>query len=57
MPELIGLLKDACRRGCVPALLHRRSLGMIFEQPSSRQGAVQGGDGNLSAHVLNLRPE
>jgi putrescine carbamoyltransferase len=36
MLELIGLLKDADRDGCVPALLHRRSLGMIFEEPSTR---------------------
>jgi P-type Cu+ transporter len=36
MLELIGLLKDADRDGCVPVLLHRRSLGMIFEEPSTR---------------------
>jgi len=36
MVDLISLLKDADRDGCVPALLHRRSLGMIFEEPSPR---------------------
>jgi putrescine carbamoyltransferase len=36
MLGLIGLLKDADRDGYVPELLARRSLGMIFEEPSTR---------------------
>ncbi len=35
MVDLIGL-KEADRDGCVPPLLHRRSLGMIFEESSTR---------------------
>lgn len=34
--ELVGLLKDADRHHRLPALLARRSLAMIFEEPSTR---------------------
>jgi putrescine carbamoyltransferase len=34
--KLTGLLKEADRVGCVPELLKDRSLGMIFEEPSTR---------------------
>lgn len=34
--DLILLLKEADRDGCVPELLRNRSLGMIFEEPSTR---------------------
>ena len=60
MAELIGLillLKEADRDRALPELLRRRSLGMIFEEPSTRtrvsfEVAMQ----KLGGHALYLKP-
>jgi len=57
MVDLISLLKEADRDGCVPALLHRRSLGMIFEEPSPRtRVSFEVAMAKLGGHALYLRP-
>lgn len=57
MLELISLLKDADRDGCVPALLQRRLLGMIFEEPSTRtRVSFEVAMAKLGGHALYLRP-
>ncbi|HVW46556.1 MAG TPA: putrescine carbamoyltransferase [Solirubrobacterales bacterium] len=60
LAELIGLillLKEADRDRALPELLRRRSLGMIFEEPSTRtrvsfEVAMQ----KLGGHALYLKP-
>lgn len=57
MLDLIRLLKDADRDGCVPELLARRSLGMIFEEPSTRtRVSFEVAMAKLGGHALYLRP-
>jgi putrescine carbamoyltransferase len=57
MLELISLLKDADRAGCVPELLPRRSLGMIFEEPSTRtRVSFEVAMAKLGGHAIYLKP-
>ena len=57
MLDLVRLLKDADRDGCVPELLARRSLGMIFEEPSTRtRVSFEVAMVKLGGHALYLRP-
>jgi len=54
---LIRLLKDADRDSAVPLLLHHRSLGMIFEEPSTRtRVSFEVGMAKLGGHALYLKP-
>ncbi len=54
---LIGLLKDADRVSAVPQLLSRRSLGMIFEEPSTRtRVSFEVAMAKLGGHALYLKP-
>ncbi len=54
---LIRLLKDADRDAAVPQLLSHRSLGMIFEEPSTRtRGSFEVAMAKLGGHALYLKP-
>jgi len=54
---LIRLLKDADRDAAVPLLLSHRSLGMIFEEPSTRtRVSFEVGMAKLGGHALYLKP-
>lgn len=57
MLDLVRLLKDADAVGCVPELLPRRSLGMIFEEPSTRtRVSFEIAMVKLGGHALYLKP-
>ena len=60
LAELIGLillLKEADQDRALPDLLRRRSLGMIFEEPSTRtRVSFEVAMAKLGGHALYLKP-
>ncbi len=57
MIELTRQIKEADRQGCTPKLLQDASLGMIFEEPSTRTRiSFEVGMTELGGHALYLKP-
>ncbi len=57
MIELTRQIKEADKQGCTPKLLQDASLGMIFEEPSTRTRiSFEVGMTELGGHALYLKP-